>query len=68
VSARVTLGDGLIAGLANRGSVFGDCYPALSRDGGIHWTVDGPQFSNATADGGTNTFRLTVTSDGTITA
>jgi hypothetical protein len=68
VGARVTLGHGPIAGLANRGTVFGACYPVLSRDGGVQWTVDGPQFSSATANGGTNTSRLTVTSDGTLAA
>ena len=68
VTARVTLGDGLIAGLGNRGTLFGACYPVLSRDDGVTWIVDGPQFSNATADGGANTFRLTATSDGTLAA
>ena len=68
MTSRVPLGDGLIAGLGDRGTLFGACYPVLSRDEGGQWTVDGPQFSNATADGGANTSHLTVTSDGTLAA
>jgi photosystem II stability/assembly factor-like uncharacterized protein len=37
--------------LADRGSMFGVVYPAISTDGGRTWSVDGPCFYYAAAQG-----------------
>jgi hypothetical protein len=68
IRSRVLLGDGMDAGLADRGTVFGSVYPVLSRDGGRSWAVDGPQFAHAGADGPGATSRLLVSADGTLIA
>jgi hypothetical protein len=68
VRSTVQLGAGTAAGLADRGTVLGFAYPALSRDGGRSWRIDGPQFSHAGADGAGATSRLLAAGNGTLIA
>ena len=45
----------LIFGLADRGSLSGQVYPAVSSDGGRRWRIDGPRFAYAAAQGPSGT-------------
>jgi hypothetical protein len=56
------------AGLADNGTVMGFAYPALSRDGGRSWRIDGPQFYHAGADGPGATSRLLASGTTTLVA
>lgn len=68
IRSRVHLGAGVEAGLADQGTLFGFAYPALSRDGGRSWRVDGPQFYHAGADGPGTTTQLVSLADVTLIA
>jgi hypothetical protein len=68
IRSKVQLGAGVAVGLADRGSVFGFVYPALSRDEGRSWQIDGPQFYHAGADGPAATSRLLASGNGTLIA
>jgi hypothetical protein len=51
IGARSAATGGVVYGLADRGRVFGTVYPAISRDDGRTWRVDGPCFYYAAAQG-----------------
>ncbi len=68
IRSRVDLGAGVDAGLADQGTLFGFAYPALSRDGGRSWSVDGPQFYHAGADGPGTTTQLVSLANATLIA
>jgi hypothetical protein len=68
VGPRVRLSDGSIAGLANRGDLFGSVYPAVSTDAGDSWSVNGPPFSIAGASGPDATDHIAASPDGTVVA
>jgi hypothetical protein len=68
LSQRVSLGGTVLAALADRGTLFGAVYPALSTDGGRHWHIDGPLFYRAAADAPNVTNRLVALGDDTLMA
>jgi hypothetical protein len=68
ITSEVKLGSGVKAGLADRGTVFGFVYPALSHDHGRSWTIDGPMFFAPIADGAGATDRMVAASDHTLIA
>lgn len=68
VGHRVSLGRGVIAGLADRGALFGSVYPALSGDRGVRWKIDGPRFASAAADGANTTDHLAALNRTTLMA
>jgi hypothetical protein len=51
IGARSATTGGVVYSLADRGRVFGTVYPAVSRDDGRSWRVDGPCFFYAAAQG-----------------
>jgi hypothetical protein len=70
VRSRLRLADGRYVGLGgcNEGELSGACYPVISQHDEHAWVIDGPQFSNGTADGPVYTDRLTLAPDGTLAA
>lgn len=68
VRLRRQLDGTVVVGLADRGSLFGTVYPAISDDRGRTWAIDGPEFAYAAAQGASTTDRLAVTRDRTIVA
>lgn len=42
---------GVVYGLADEGSLFGASWPAISRNNGASWAIDGPQMWRAAAQG-----------------
>jgi hypothetical protein len=58
ITSEVKLGAGVNAGLADRGTVFGFVYPALSHDHGRSWTINGPMFFAPITDGAGATDRM----------
>jgi hypothetical protein len=45
----------VVFGLADRGKLFGETYPAISTDAGKHWRIDGPRLTYAAAQGPSTT-------------
>jgi hypothetical protein len=68
VSNRVHLTGRVLAGLADQGAESGAVYPALSKDNGATWTIDGPQFYRAAADAPNVTSRLEALGHETLIA
>jgi BNR/Asp-box repeat len=62
IGARSASVRGLVYGLANRGDLFGVAYPAISRNNGRTWQVDGPCFYFAAAQGASVVDRIDSTS------
>jgi hypothetical protein len=48
----------VIFGLADRRTLFGESYPAISTDAGKDWRIDGPRFWYAAADGAATTISV----------
>jgi hypothetical protein len=50
IGARAATSDGVVYGLADQGTDFGEVWPAISTDSGKSWRIDGPLFYYAAAD------------------
>ena len=50
IGARAATSDGVVYGLADQGTDFGEVWPAISTDSGKRWRIDGPLFYYAAAD------------------
>jgi hypothetical protein len=68
VGPRAAASGQLIFGLADGASLAGQCYPAISTDGGRTWEVDGPRFSYAGADGAAATSSIAARAPDTLLA
>lgn len=68
IGQHASLGGNAIAGLADRGALFGSVYPALSTDGGSHWAIDGPRFYVAAANGPNVTDHIEAMNANTVIA
>ena len=62
IGARSAATGEILYGLADRGHLFGVAYPAISRDRGRTWQVDGPCFYYAAAQGASGVSRVGVLS------
>lgn len=53
----------VVFGLADRGKLFGETYPAISTDAGKRWRIDGPRLTYAAALWGAKTGHRLLTCD-----